>query len=273
MYPDQSCYQGETDLHTQLNDIILGFVPVGLSETTQKAALLDRSDSKYVMSANQLEEALDTCRSRYRILEINGSRSFQYDTVYFDTPDLRFYHEHHAGKQDRRKVRIRKYLNSGTSYLEVKHRHNKGNTVKSRKILDVHTSEDISVLADPAFSAAGTLPVEQLHAVISISYERITLVDLLHAERVTIDRHIVFQRENEIRSMGSIIIAEIKQHRKKPSFFRQQMRKMNIREGSVSKYCMGTLLLNAHVKRNRFKRALNRILKISEANNQTPTHA
>lgn len=253
--------------------ILQTYDPVGLSETTLKAALMDRSDVKYVLSDCQLQEALEGCRSRYRILDINGRRSFHYHTEYFDTPELRFYHEHHAGKQDRRKVRIRKYLDTGIAYLEVKHRLNKGNTVKSRMILTTLNDNNINALNHPPFIEAGNLPVDQLHPVISISYERITLVDLLHAERVTIDRHIVFQRGNETRSMEGIVIAEVKQFKKHPSFFRRQMRTMNIREGSVSKYCMGTLLLNDRVKGNRFKSSMTRILKLSDHLKQNTSHA
>jgi hypothetical protein len=73
--------------------------------------------------------------------------------------------------------------------------------------------------------------------------------------------------------MEGIVIAEVKQFKKHPSFFRRQMRAMNIREGSVSKYCMGTLLLNDRVKGNRFKTRLNRILKITDTLKQTISHA
>ena len=251
------------------DELIATFDPVDLSETNRKAALLDRSDTKYAMTIDQLNEALEASRTSYRILEIQGSRSFRYETTYFDTPELRFYHEHHAGKQDRKKVRIRRYLDSGMAWLEVKHRLNKGNTVKTRIILDQHATENIRRLNDPAFIGAGSLPVDQLRPVIRISYERFTLVDLLNAERVTIDRNIVFQRGNETRTLDGLVIAEVKQRRKHPSFFRRKMRSMNIREGSVSKYCMGTLLLNDQVKRNRFKIKLNRILKITDSLQQT----
>lgn len=265
MFPDQPSWQGQTSINRMTDEIMSTFDPVDLSETNRKAALLDRSDTKFAMTIHQLNEALDASLTSYRILEIQDRRSFRYNTTYFDTPDLRFYHEHHAGKEDRKKVRIRRYLDSGMAWLEVKHRLNKGNTVKSRMILDQHATENISALNHPAFIGAESLPVDQLRPVIRISYERFTLVDLFNAERVTIDRHIVFERGHETRTLDSLVIAEVKQRRKHPSFFRRQMRSMNIREGSVSKYCMGTLLLNDQVKRNRFKTKLNRILKINDS--------
>jgi hypothetical protein len=255
------------------DELIATFDPVDLSETNRKAALLDRSDTKYAMTIDQLNEALEASRTSYRILEIQGSRSFRYETTYFDTPELRFYHEHHAGKQDRKKVRIRRYLDSGMAWLEVKHRLNKGNTVKTRVILDQHATENIGRLKDPEFIGTGSMPVDQLKPVIKVSYDRITLVDLLNAERITIDRHIVFERGNESRTLDDLVIAEVKQRRKHPSFFQRHMRNINIREGSVSKYCLGTLLLNDQVKRNRFKTRLNRILKINDSLQQTIQHA
>ena len=141
--------------------------------------------------------------------------------------------------------------------------------IKDVRSRGIHIETPSDPLNDPAFIGAGSLPVDQLRPVIRISYERFTLVDLLNAERVTIDRHIVFQRGNETRTLDGLVIAEVKQRRKHPSFFRRKMRSMNIREGSVSKYCMGTLLLNDQVKRNRFKIKLNRILKITDSLQQT----
>jgi hypothetical protein len=39
------------------------------------------------------------------------------------------------------------------------------------------------------------------------------------------------------------------------------MRNEKIREGSISKYCMGVALTNSAVKKNKFKHTLLRILK------------
>jgi hypothetical protein len=255
----------------EILNIIDRYASVSLADTSRKAALLDRTDNKYVMSIEQLVEVLNGCQSMYQVLEIDQQRSFRYETMYFDTPDLLFYHEHHAGKLNRKKVRIRQYLDSNRYFLEVKHRHNKGNTVKSRVSLATPGPENIAALADPAFQDAGKLPIRLLSPVIRIEYERITLVNLENAERVTIDQNISFRNGTVVRRLNGLVIAEVKQQGKHPSHFRQMMRKAGIREGSVSKYCLGTILLNDGVKSNRFKARMEKILSITETHN-TFTH-
>ena len=247
----------------EIQRIIDSFSSVCLSDTIQMAGLMDRTDSKYVITESRLSDVLPDCHSMYQVLEIDGQRSFRYETMYFDTPDLLFYHEHHAGKLNRRKVRIRQYLDSGRHFLEVKHRLNKGNTVKSRLGLATPAPENISALADPAFCDAGELPIKLLTPVLRIAYERITLVNLANAERVTIDQDISFSNDSDVRRLDGLIIAEVKQQGKHPSHFKQLMRKAGIREGSVSKYCLGTMLLNGRIKRNRFKARLEKILSLT----------
>ena len=54
------------------------------------------------------------------ILEIEGHRIFTYDNNYFDTKDLQFYFNHHNGYVHRIKVRSRKYVETNTSFFEIK---------------------------------------------------------------------------------------------------------------------------------------------------------
>ena len=69
---------------------------------------------------------------RARVLEMDGVRSFAYDSVYFDTPQLDSYLLAARGRRRRYKIRTRTYVDSATSFLEVKTEGAREATVKER---------------------------------------------------------------------------------------------------------------------------------------------
>ncbi|MGK0279252.1 MAG: hypothetical protein ACI9RU_002028, partial [Litorivivens sp.] len=111
----------------ELKNIVDAFEPISLSEM-EGTALLDRTDTKFMLDQGTLIELLKEVQGDYRILEVKGIRMNRYKTLYFDTPDLDFYHLHQNGKKNRHKVRSRKYLDSDLCFLEVKFKNNKGRT-------------------------------------------------------------------------------------------------------------------------------------------------
>jgi hypothetical protein len=73
-------------------------------------ALLDRVDTKYVMTLNQLYQALHQLKSQYRVLDIKGRRLNQYQTLYFDTANFDLYRQHHNKWGNRYKIHTRQYV-------------------------------------------------------------------------------------------------------------------------------------------------------------------
>ena len=88
-------------------------------------ALMNRTDTKYQVSLENVEKALEDLKDHYQILEIAGSRMFQYKTIYFDTEDKHLLNEHLRGKLNRTKVRAREYVGSSTRFFELKLKTNK----------------------------------------------------------------------------------------------------------------------------------------------------
>src|SRR4051812_22362609 len=104
----------------ELDAVLASFAPVSLETLDERAALLRRVDSKYVISPDELLELLAGSAGDHDALEIDGRRRFSYRTVYFDTPDLRTFHDHVAGRRPRFKLRTRCYLDSQNCQFEVK---------------------------------------------------------------------------------------------------------------------------------------------------------
>ena len=96
------------------------FAPIDLASLNAKAGMLERIDNKYIVSSMVLGKAVCEFAAHFDILEMGGKRAFAYETCYFDDAELRSYFDHHKGRRKRVKVRMRKYLDTGSCFLEVK---------------------------------------------------------------------------------------------------------------------------------------------------------
>lgn len=108
------------------------FDPISLALLNSKAEMLERLDNKYVVGVDILHRAAAELARHFDILEIKGRRAFTYETCYFDNSDRRSYFDHHQGRRQRAKVRIRKYIDAGLCFVEVKLKDKRGATIKKR---------------------------------------------------------------------------------------------------------------------------------------------
>src|SRR5512147_3050420 len=96
------------------------FEPTDMQALNEKAAMLQRLDNKYIVEAEVLADALPILTRHFDMLEIGGLRAFSYENCYFDGPRWESYFDHHRGRRRRAKVRMRKYLDAGLCFVEVK---------------------------------------------------------------------------------------------------------------------------------------------------------
>jgi hypothetical protein len=252
-----------------LPGVLVTFQPITLAQMAG-AALLDRSELKYVLSQRLLLPILAELRAAYRVLVVAGQPLSRYRTLYFDTDDLELYRRHHAGTADRYKVRAREYVDSHAAFLEVKHKTGGRRTVKSR----IPTEDLVTSLTPQAadfLADACPYPADQLTAALWNHYTRITLVSKQRAERVTLDLDLAFTREADRAAVPGIVVAEVKyQGARHASEFARLMRVHHVRETSFSKYCMGVTLLYPDVKHNRFKAKQRLVARLTENSNSIP---
>jgi hypothetical protein len=227
-----------------------------------KVQLLNRKDTKFVFSQNKLLQLLDRLKPLYRILEIEGKRTFVYDNTYFDTDEFFFYTQHHNECRKRFKVRYRKYCETKEQYFEIKVKDNKNRTIKNRlKINDGngHFGEEEKRL----ISETTGLSPQHLIPKLDMQFSRITLADNSFNERLTIDTNLYVKNGISRKIFDQLVISEIKQKKYNPkSDFIQILRNIKIPEMRFSKYCMGMLHVNRGIKYNRFKPKLLQINKI-----------
>ena len=231
-------------------------------EDLDKVQLLNRKDTKFVFSQNNLLQLLERLKPFYRILEIEGKRTFVYDNTYFDTDKFFFYTQHHNECRKRFKVRYRKYCETNKQYFEIKVKDNKNRTIKNRlKIND--GSGNFGEEEKRLILEIIGLPPEQLSPKLDIQFSRITLADNSFNERLTIDTNLSAKNGISSKIFDQLAVAEIKQKKYDPkSDFIQILRDLKIPEMRFSKYCMGMLHVHKEIKYNRFKPKLLRINKI-----------
>lgn len=245
-------------------DIIKDFEPIGLKEI-EGVKLMDRTDTKFTFLYKQLTSILKNIKPHYKVLTISDKRYFSYKTLYYDTSDMMLYNIHHSGRLNRYKIRHRSYLETNTGFLEVKFKNNKGRTIKERikddAVPNEWNEEEKKFLKDK-------LPFDplSLKPMIWVNYTRITLVGKTGAERVTLDLNLNFVSGTERKQFNNLVIAEVKQDKRHNSEFILALKKYRIKEGSLSKYCLG-VALTKDVKSNNFKEKIRSINKIIEYGN------
>jgi hypothetical protein len=232
-----------------------GFALISL-EQMDAVALLDRIDTKFVLTAGQLLDALAALQASYCALDIAGQRLIHYRTLYFDTPDFDLYRAHATGRAERYKVRSREYVESQTSFLEVKHRTRKGRTIKQR-ILTPQPATQLTVPLQDWLAAVSPLAGGALEPKLWNTFRRLTLVARDGCERVTLDLDVAFCGEDRRAVLDGIAVAEVKVDvHNRVSPFIAQMRNRRIHAHGFSKYAVGTAMLYERVKKNALKPGL-----------------
>lgn len=237
-----------------LSTILSQFAPTSLEEM-DSVKLMDRTDTKFTFNISQLEQILNDVKDDYKVLEVEGKFISRYKTLYFDTEKLDLYLRHHSGQLNRYKIRHRTYVESNLGYLEVKFKNNKGRTIKNR-IKDLEVPKNWSGKNQVFLN--NMLPFEPsvLVPTIWVNYSRLTLVNKTSAERLTIDLDLEFVKDGKTVNLSNLVIAEVKQEKRKASPILAILKKYHIREGSISKYCMGIAMTTDNIKKNNFKQKL-----------------
>lgn len=240
-----------------ISNILAAFEAISLVEM-KKVKLQNRTDVKFMFPASKLPELLACLKTDYFYLKLNASEGVAYHSVYYDTHNLNLYLQHHNGALNRYKVRHRTYADSGLTFLELKFKSNKARTIKTRikAPLLVNGFDETA-----AKFLKENLPFDytELNPKVHIQYKRVTLVSKTNTERVTLDLDLQFYNGKHALTLQNLIIAEVKQEHKQPSIFLNAMKNRNIREASISKYCLALALTNPLIKQNNFKENLRTI--------------
>jgi len=229
---------------------------ISLADLNDEASLLTRKDRKYLVS---LEVArLLTAKDDLLVLEIDGRRSFRYESVYFDTPDRVSYLAAAHKRRRRFKVRTRSYLDSGVCSLEVKTRERRGLTEKHRLPYAIEQRSSLDGRALEFIEGFERIaPVSRrLEPTLTTRYERSTLLERNSMSRITIDTHVEFEAaDGSDLSLPDMAVVETKTSGP-PCAIDHFLWSLHRRPTKISKYCTGLAALTPGLPANKWNRVL-----------------
>ncbi|MBN2404367.1 MAG: polyphosphate polymerase domain-containing protein [Coriobacteriia bacterium] len=254
-----------------LNPVIRDLDPVTLPELKADASLQTRRDRKYVVPYAGINALLAEVADEACVLEIDGRRTFRYESNYFDTPGLNAYRAAAYRRPHRFKVRTRSYLDSGTCLLEFKHRNGRGLTVKEHMPYQL---DDRSLLTRDALDFLGGFDrvakvKEDLARTLTTRYDRTTLLETASHSRITIDTNLVCAHPSgAFTGIPGLAIVETKSAGP-PSRFDHLLWRMHCRPVKISKYGTGLAAIDPSLPSNKWHRVLNRhfVTEIAQTTN------
>jgi len=256
--------------------ILQSFEPISLAQM-ESVKLMNRIDTKYAVPMAVLPHILEAAQADYYVQEIDGKRIATYDTMYYDTASLDMYVRHHDRQLVRQKIRVRQYVDSDLTFLEIKRKNNKGRTSKKRIIVPGFTitadtpsvlkhkrKDDEQVTVASFIDAKSRYEWSQIAPHLWTKFHRITLVNRAKTERLTIDMDLIWDNvvSGEKKTFTDLVIIELKRDGNVPSKMTHIMLDHRIHPLKISKYCIGTALTTPDIKKNRFKSKIRKITKL-----------
>lgn len=239
--------------------------PVPLADVQARAELLARFDRSYLVPVEVFAafaaELTDHRRpgGPFAALCINGRRWFRYHSVYYDTPDLRSFHDHRQGRRLRYKIRERLYEDTGERQFEIKLKGRRGETVKHRQPL---LPGDAALGAAPrGFLASvldryGTAAPTELDRSIETDYIRATFV--ADGQRITCDAALLcrdLETGRTVRADGGLVLVETKTTGHLTEADRL-LHGHGLRAAEFTKYCGALAALRPDLTANHWRRAV-----------------
>lgn len=252
------------DIDARIDDLLEHLDPITL-EQMSSIKLMNRTDTKFVTSKENLARLLELAQGKYYAQFHNGSKIANYMTTYWDTDTHHFYTEHHNGRSPRQKVRVRTYMDSGTTFLEIKTKSNHGRTKKKR--VEVPSQEITGENGNEEFlQGLVHRGMADIHPTVRNQFHRITLVNYGKTERLTIDYDVQFHNMETDRDActGQLVIIELKRDGNVYSPVLEILRELRIKPSGFSKYCIGSVMTNRKLKYNRFKQRLVKLSKLAD---------
>jgi len=243
---------------------LASFGSVSLPDIEQ-VQLMKRIDHKFLLNKAQLNDILPDLYHNFYVLTINRLNNHSYNSTYFDTFDLSMYMAHHNQRADRFKIRQRIYNTSGDAFLEIKHKNNKGLTLKTRMPLPLKIENIPYHYFDFVTSNSIYHPMA-LRPVMDSSFFRFTLVNRQLNQRVTVDTELTFSSNGHDIFLPDLVVVEVKSAKSNidKTIF-EIFRKLCVKPTGMSKYCVGMAMLNPTLKQNLFKQKINHVKKLCYA--------
>lgn len=245
--------------NTELNQVLQNFQLITLTDMDNRAKLMKRQETKYLVTKKGLINILKELGDQYFMLEEEGDRVSPYNNTYMDTRQLIFYYDHENEKEVRIKVRKRKYVNSKKTFIEYKVKSD-DNMDKKRMELGKNSINHMDKTSKD-FIKKQNGDVLLVLPTMNTDYQRITLCNKVLKERVTIDLDLFFSEPKQpglAYKVNDFVIFEVKQEIGEVNTFCKDIIEKHggVLARGCSKYCLGLIYFQRVKKFNHFKKTL-----------------
>ncbi len=250
-----------------IDTVIASFDRIGLDELNQRAELMTRRDTKYLLTNVQVQAFLARVKSDFDALDIDGKTAFSYDSAYFDSDNLHCFGDHNQNRRQRVKIRLRHYEDTQRFFMEIKLKGRNGATTKRRLPIEaIHfRSSQLPDELDRYLKSVvlqhhqRDLPYSYSKS-LHVRYRRSTLIAKSGAERVTLDNRLNFARADKAVDLSSALwVIEVKSA-KGVSGTDRILRELGARPAALcSKYCVGLSMTTPPQRSTRFTATVKKI--------------
>lgn len=239
--------------------------PTGYAETASRLHAFNRYEIKYLIDELKVARLREELEARMEADPYSPLGGYPVTSVYYDTPDLRFYWEKIEGLRFRRKLRMRLYGQPASCaedtpvHVEIKQRVNRVTQKRrlslpyqqARRWLDEREELDLDVsgtsrgFVNEVTSLVGNL---DLRPIVTTGYQREAFIgreaDL--GLRVTIDHrvhgrdrdfHFASSAENRFLIPPKLAIVELKANERVPYWATDLTARLDMSVVRISKYC------------------------------------
>jgi hypothetical protein len=229
--------------------------PIDLASLNAAAALQTRIDRKYVVTGELLPEIVPPDAM---VLEIDGRRAVQYESLYFDTDDFVSYRSALHRRRRRFKIRTRRYGDDDVVLLEVKTKGLRGVTIKRRIALEGDARDrlegDAALFVDDTLGRPGF--ASTVRPVMRTGYVRTTLFDARSDARITIDVGLrCAAPEREWRDLGPDVVVETKT-RGPAASLDHALWQIGVRPVAMSKFAVAMATTHRDLPANKWARVI-----------------
>jgi hypothetical protein len=228
--------------------------PVSLEEIVEHAALMHRTDRKYIAPLDTVRALVHDLADTHRVLQIDGRHHTTYRTLYWDTAGFEAARSHVQKRRRRWKVRSRLYVEDGLCRIEVKTKDNRGDT---KKVMGPSDPERYGYLGGEEaefvahhLASHPEVDVSALVPAAEVCYTRSTLADLQSGTRVTIDWKLVCHLETgDVWMDDNYALIETKGP-STPGVADRALNRLGTRPRSFSKYVAAASTMNTGIADN-----------------------
>jgi hypothetical protein len=235
-----------------------------------------RVDRKYLLPESVLDQLLSESRelwvpeSMAGFVGADGHAQQRYETLYFDTPDLVLFHAARLQRPSRAKVRVRTYLDTGDSFVEVKQRSPRGETTKAREPWTGSLDDAKPFIEASLYGETATAAVAGLVPIARTAYQRVAYL-LNDGARMTVDRGLAVGSHvgpsHYLPAEGNegtkLVIVETKSAGLSPTLIDRCLWNVHVRPQSLSKYALAIASFNPELPMGRWRRTVTQLREIA----------